>query len=75
MFASNANNNVSEPPEPGTTLLVGQDSAGHWVVMKPDGLSGGIFVNRKAAMHYAGFECGHRPGAVRLMHERVELKL
>jgi hypothetical protein len=76
MLASTNNNNGAEPPltHP-RSFLVGQDSAGHWIAVEPHGLAGGIFVSRKAALDYAEFESDHRPGAVTLAKELVDLRL
>ena len=45
-------------------FLVGKDSRGRWVAQKQHGKSGGLFVNRAAAVKFALLENGHRPEAV-----------
>jgi hypothetical protein len=45
-------------------FLVGKDSRGRWVAQKQYGLTGGLFVNRAAAVKFALLENGHRPEAV-----------
>jgi len=45
-------------------FLLGKDSRGRWVVQKLHGLTGGLFVNRAAALKFALFENGNRPEAV-----------
>ena len=45
-------------------FLVGKDSRGRWVAQKQHGLTGGLFVNRAAAVKFALLENGHRPEAV-----------
>jgi hypothetical protein len=76
MFASTNNSNGAVPhfPQP-RSFMVGQDRAGRWIAVEPHGLAGGIFVSRKAALDYAEFESDHRPGAVLVVNEPVELKL
>lgn len=44
--------------------IVGQDAAGHWLAVETHGSSGGIFVTRDAALHYALGETSRRPGAI-----------
>lgn len=55
--------------------LVGQDGEGHWVVRDEAGLAGGLFVDKKAAIRFAGFETEHRPNAVLFVPEHVRLPL
>ncbi len=53
----------------GLQFVVGQDETGRWIALESSGRGGGIFVNRKAALNYAAFEAGWRPGAVRCSTE------
>ena len=57
------------------SFVVGQNPRGAWVALETHGLAGGIFVSRDAALHYAQFETGHRPGAVHLVSQALELKV
>jgi hypothetical protein len=59
----------TEPPSPNlcsktSLFLIGRDRERHWVVRDPQGLRGGLFVDRAAALKYALFENGNRPQAV-----------
>lgn len=75
MLAANAMTTPAQTSALKPRFIVGQDHQGHWVVIEPHGLAGGIFVSRDAAFDYAEFECGHRPGAVQLAAEPIELKM
>ncbi len=46
---------IADNPPP-VTLLVGQDSHGHWLVQERDGDMEGCFVSRDAAMNFARWE-------------------
>jgi len=65
----------AEPPSSQLRFIIGQDRQGHWIAKEPHGLAGGIFVSREAALDYAEFETEHRPGAVRLSRQPLELEL
>jgi hypothetical protein len=54
-------------------FVVGRDSSGHWTVRGAEGLVGGIFRTKDAAMRYARSEAGGSPGAVRLTLAPQEL--
>jgi hypothetical protein len=56
-------------------FLIGRDRAGHWVVRDLQGLRGGLFVDRTAALKYALFENGNRPQAVVMVPGVLELDL
>lgn len=45
-------------------FMVGRDPQGHWVVSDEQGLVGGIFADKEAAVRFALAESGHLPGAV-----------
>ncbi len=45
-------------------FTIGQDKAGHWVVLEAHGRRGGIFVDKQAAIRYADSETPHRPNAI-----------
>jgi hypothetical protein len=56
-------------------FLIGKDSRGRWVAQKQHGLTGGLFVNREAAVKFALFENGRRPEAVVAVPGVLELDL
>jgi hypothetical protein len=56
-------------------FLMGRDRAGHWVVRDLQGLRGGLFVGRAAALKYALFENGNRPQAVVMVPGILELDI
>jgi hypothetical protein len=41
-------------------FMVGQDSHGHWVVQDLDGIRGGLFISRDAALRFVQSENGNR---------------
>ena len=55
------------------SFIVGQNPKGAWIALETHWLAGGIFVSRDAALHYAQFETGHRPGAVRFASRPLKL--
>jgi hypothetical protein len=66
---------ASEPPScllP-PIFMIGRDSGGHWVAREKDGLRGGLFINRAAAMKYAKLESGDYPHAVVMVSGILEL--
>jgi hypothetical protein len=70
----------AEPPSPSLCsktplFLIGRDREGHWVVRDVQGLRGGLFVERKAALKYALFENGNRPQAVVMVPGVLELEM
>jgi hypothetical protein len=57
--------NLDEPPScHNTIVLIGKNSHGQWVAREQNGLYGGLFVSRTAAVRYALFENGHHPEAI-----------
>jgi hypothetical protein len=48
-------------------FLVGRDFDGRWVARDEQGHTGGVFVDRAAAIHFALAESNRRPGAIRLV--------
>ena len=60
---------------PSTLFIVGQDPQGQWVAMEVHGLGGGLFRTRHDALHYATDITDHRPDAVVISTDRVELRL
>lgn len=66
---------VQAPASDAARFIVGQDPAGHWVAVEIHGRAGGLFRSREAAVGYAEGETGHRPDAVLLSGDRIELRL
>ena len=68
-----------EPPSPrgpaAGLFLIGRNSRGQWVVQDPSGLQGGLFVDRVHALKYAMSENGHRPRAVVMVPDVLELDM
>ncbi|SFG93950.1 hypothetical protein SAMN05192565_11847 [Methylobacterium gossipiicola] len=56
-------------------FVVGQDPQGFWVATEIHGLAGGLFRTRADALHYATDATEHRPDAVVLSADRIELRL
>lgn len=56
-------------------FMVGQDERGHWVAQALDGVCGGLFVSRDAAMRYIRSEKGPQPQAVVLVSGVLELDM
>jgi hypothetical protein len=54
-------------------LLVGKDHRGRWVVRNEVGTSGGLFIDRAAALRFAMLENGTRPQAVIMVPGTLEL--
>lgn len=64
-------------PKPATTpsFLVGLDEEGHWIVRDDRGLTGGLFVDKTAAIRFASFEADHRVDGVLFVPEHIKLSL
>ena len=56
-------------------FMIGQDDRGNWVAQDLNGICGGLFVNREAAMRYVRSENGHRPQAVVMVSGVLELDM
>lgn len=66
----------AEAPAPDAErFVVGQDPKGHWVAIEIHGRAGGLFRSREAAVDYAEDETDHRPDAVLLSGECIELRI
>lgn len=65
----------SQPPSTGSRFIVGRDECGRWVVSDREGLVGGLFTDRDAALHFATAESDRIPGAVCCTPENVILSL
>jgi hypothetical protein len=66
---------LSDSLRPPALCLVGKDAEGRWLVRAINGLTGGIFVNRDAAVKFATTETDHHPDAVILLPEHIKLSL
>ena len=58
-----------------SSLLVGRNHKGQWVVQDDKRVRGGLFVNRAEALKYALFETGGRPQAVIMVPGLFELDM
>jgi hypothetical protein len=68
--------NLVEPPSCHHTIVfIGKNSRGQWVAREQNGLYGGLFVSRTAAVRYALFENGHHPEAVISSAHLLELDM
>jgi hypothetical protein len=66
---------VKSSPQAAPMFVVGQDDEGHWIVRDSRGLSGGLFVDKAAAIRFAAFESNRRPQAVLFVPEHIRLSL
>jgi hypothetical protein len=68
-----------EPPSSScstsTPFLIGKNKRGNWVVQDQEGLCGGLFADRAAALKFAMFEKGTRPRAVIMVPGVFELDM
>ena len=55
--------------------MVGQDRRGNWVVRDQNGVCGGLFVTRDAALRFVRAENGYRPQAVVMVSGNLELDM
>jgi hypothetical protein len=55
--------------------MIGRDDRGHWVARDLNGICGGWFVSREAAMRYVRSENGHRPQAVVMVSGVLDLDM
>lgn len=64
----------TEPPSCSSALVfIGKNSRGQWVAQEQNGLFGGLFISRAAAVRYALFENGHHPEAIMAAPSTLEL--
>jgi hypothetical protein len=56
-------------------FMVGQDERGNWVAQALDGVCGGLFVSRDAALRYIRSEKGRLPQAVVMVSGVLELDM
>ena len=67
-----------EPPSCSSAspiVFIGKDSRGNWVAQEQDGLYGGLFTNRVAAVRYALFENGNHPETIVALSREIELDM
>jgi len=55
--------------------MIGQDCRGNWVVQDQNGVCGGLFVDRDAALRFVRSENGYRARAVVMVSEGLELDM
>jgi hypothetical protein len=68
--------NLVEPPSCSSTIVfIGRNSRGQWVAREQNGLYGGLFISRIAAVRYALFENGHHPDAIVSSASPLELDM
>jgi hypothetical protein len=56
-------------------FMIGQDRRGNWVVQDQNGIAGGLFVTRDAALRYVRSENGYQPRAVVMVSGNLELDM
>jgi hypothetical protein len=72
--------NTQEPPSlrpqsKSPVFFIGKNSRGNWVVQDQHHLSGGLFIDRAAALRFALLENGNRPQSVIMVPGILELDL
>ncbi len=72
--------NTQERPSPRSQsksplFFIGKNSRGNWVVQDQHHLSGGLFIDRAAALRFALFENGNQPQSVIMVPGVLELDL
>jgi hypothetical protein len=69
---------LAEPPSchsASTIVFLGKNNNDNWVVQQQNGLYGGLFVNRTAAIRYALFENGRHPETIVELSRPIELNM
>jgi hypothetical protein len=56
-------------------FMIGQDCRGNWVVQDQNGVCGGLFVDRDAALRFVRSENGYRARAVVMVSRGLELDM
>lgn len=72
------NMKLVEPPSCSrtvSTVFVGRNRRGNWVVREQNGIFGGLFVNRAQAFKYALFETEHHPETIVELSREIELDI
>jgi hypothetical protein len=69
-----------QPTEPPSLFrppifMIGRDGRGNWVVQDQEGMAGGLFVTRDAALRYVRSENGYQPRAVVMVSGNFELDM
>jgi hypothetical protein len=67
-----------EPPSYGSAsavVFIGRNSRGNWIAKEENGVYGGLFINRAAALKYALFENGHHPEMIVELSCEIELDM
>jgi hypothetical protein len=72
--------NEQEPPSArshskSSLFFIGKNSHGNWVVQDEQHLSGGLFIDRAAALRFALFENGNQPQFIIMVPGVLELDL
>jgi len=72
--------NEQEPPSArshskSSLFFVGKNGRGNWVVQDEQHLSGGLFIDRAAALRFALFENGNQPQSIIMVPGVFELDL
>lgn len=68
--------NQTEPPSCSSAVVfIGKNSRGQWVAQEQNGLFGGLFISRAAAVRYALFENGHHPESIMAAPSPLELDI
>lgn len=66
---------ISEASSAIHRFLIGRDGEGHWIARDEQGLTGGVFADRTAAVHFAATESHHQHGAIKFAPANVRLSL
>jgi hypothetical protein len=66
---------IASAPAHQGRFMVGRDALGNWIVSDSLGLTGGVFTDRQAAVHFAMAECAYAPGEVSAAPAGVVLSL
>ena len=66
---------ISDAPSANHRFVVGRDRDGRWIARDELGLTGGVFADKAAAIHFAAQESDHRAGCVRLAPDDARLSL
>jgi hypothetical protein len=77
-FGRKSNVKLVEPPSCSSAspiVFIGKNSRGNWVAQQQNGLYGGLFVSRVAAVRYALFENGNHPEAIVAVSREIELDM
>lgn len=66
---------ITDAPAAIHRFVVGLDGEGHWIARDELGLTGGVFADQTAAIHFAEMESNHQEGAIKLAPANVRLSL